>query len=103
LLLAAALSYVVSRLLQGHSTAVERSADVGSARNGEEHVSKTVATETYATFFSVSPSTVTSKYRGESEKLVKKVFDRSRLHAPSTVFIVEIDSLCSKRGIRFAT
>lgn len=69
----------------------------GPPGTGKTLLAKAVANETSATFLRVVGSELIQKYLGDGPKLVRELFRVAEEHAPSIVFIDEIDAIGSKR------
>ena len=69
----------------------------GPPGTGKTLIGKCIAHQSGCTFFSISASSLTSKWVGEGEKMVRALFAVARVHEPSVVFIDEIDSLLTSR------
>ncbi len=70
----------------------------GPPGTGKTLLGKAIAAQSKATFLSISASTLTSKWVGEGEKMVRTMFAIAAIHQPSVVFIDEIDSLLCSRN-----
>merc|ERR1719293_403094 len=70
----------------------------GPPGTGKTLIGKCIASQSKSTFFSISASSLTSKWVGEGEKMVRALFAVARVHQPSVVFIDEIDSLLTARS-----
>ncbi|MEM0332552.1 MAG: CDC48 family AAA ATPase [Archaeoglobaceae archaeon] len=71
----------------------------GPPGTGKTLIAKAVANETNANFISVKGGELLSKWLGESEKAVRKIFRKARQVAPCIIFFDEIDAIAQFRGL----
>ena len=69
----------------------------GPPGTGKTLLAKAVANETEAHFILLNGPEIMSKFYGESEKKVRDIFEEAEKHAPSIIFIDEIDAIAPKR------
>ncbi|MEM3397224.1 MAG: proteasome-activating nucleotidase [Thermoplasmata archaeon] len=70
---------------------------VGPPGTGKTLIAKAIARQTSATFIRLVGSELVQKYIGEGARLVRELFELSKLKAPSIVFIDELDAIGAKR------
>lgn len=70
----------------------------GPPGTGKTLLARAVAYETEANFMTISGPEITSKFYGQSEENLRKIFEQAKEKSPSIIFIDEMDSIAPKRG-----
>ncbi len=69
----------------------------GPPGTGKTLLAKAVANEAEAAFFTINGPEIMSKWYGQSEENLRKIFEDAKKNAPSIIFIDEIDAIAPKR------
>lgn len=69
----------------------------GPPGTGKTMLARIIADTAGATFYAISGPTVFSKWYGESEEILRRIFDHAAENAPSIIFFDEIDSVAGQR------
>ncbi len=95
----------VVELLKNPSSASRYGIDVpkgillyGPPGTGKTTIAKVMANQAGLSFFALRADQVISKYVGDSEKNLSKLFAAAEKHSPSVVFIDEVDSIAAQRA-----
>ena len=75
----------------------------GPPGTGKTLLAKAIATESEANFILVKGPELLNKFVGESERAIRKVFERARQTAPCIIFFDELDAIASVRGRDIST
>jgi transitional endoplasmic reticulum ATPase len=70
----------------------------GPPGTGKTTVAKVLAAQARCSFYPISGADVISKWVGESEGNIRRLFERARENRPSIIFIDEIDAIAGRRG-----
>ncbi|MBW9222012.1 CDC48 family AAA ATPase [Methanothermococcus sp. SCGC AD-155-C09] len=69
----------------------------GPPGTGKTLLAKAVANEAGANFYTINGPEIMSKYVGETEENLRKIFEEAEEESPSIIFIDEIDAIAPKR------